>query len=353
MGDGIWRADYLGRWHWIERGTPACKSPHALAPASSAEPPPSDRCATCATFAPRLLARGRRGTSDRAASRRRRPRSARPTSAADESVKPLEIPTANIEVDLAEPYFEKIRALISDRPSRYVLKAVLFCGELPYSVDALSRLLPDPCYWYEQTDIPTNILVNTVVVGQRGVLSPSISHQLDLAARSGGAPPRFIPQEGFVDEILFGHDWWTDYPYLLNGALAYHQGLQLAHAAHLNGDAVFPWPGTEAEEADGTDSDDQIEEFQAETLLHALGYQITGKSRATRWAVLTETAIPRLGLQIVVETIAMHIRLRKAQRDGRWHYRHAIAEWEYDLSRLKTDYWSKLGYRFSWPSSEP
>ena len=48
----------------------------------------------------------------------------------------------------------------------------------------------------------------------------------------------------------------------------------------------------------------------------------------------------------------MLVRLRKAQHDGRWRYRRAIAAWEHDLERLKVEYWWKLAFRFPWPSAE-
>jgi hypothetical protein len=106
-----------------------------------------------------------------------------------------------------------------------------------------------------------------------------------------------------------------------------------------------------AQEATG--ANERIDDFQAETDLHALGYQITGRSRNKRWAVLTQEAIPQLGLQDVAYTIAMLVRLRKAQRNGRERFSHAIAEWEYDLSRLKDTYYTAAAYRFPWPTTEP
>jgi hypothetical protein len=174
---------------------------------------------------------------------------------------------------------------------------------------------------------------------------------LSEAASRELPPPRFIPQEGFLDEILFGHDWWAECTYMLNSALEYHAGLQIAHDLHV-GPAPFPWPSIEADEGTGDGSAGE-DGFAPETALHALGYRITGQTRAARWRVLDDDAIPALGLQQVVETIASHVRLRKSQRDGRFRYRHAITEWEHDLARLKAERWAKLTYRFPWPSLEP
>lgn len=93
--------------------------------------------------------------------------------------------------------------------------------------------------------------------------------------------------------------------------------------------------------------------MQAETRLHQLGYQITGRSRSQRWRVLSTTAIPELGLETVANTIAWHCRTRKRQKGGRKTYSHAIAEWEYDLARLKREIYRSDRHRFPWPKSEP
>lgn len=113
----------------------------------------------------------------------------------------------------------------------------------------------------------------------------------------------------------------------------------------------FSWPSTEAEETRKAGSSDL--DLQAETRLHQLGYRITGRSRSQRWRVLITTAIPELGLETVANTIAWPCRTRKRQKGGRKKYSHAIAEWEYDLTRLRREIYRPDRHRFLWPKSEP
>ena len=93
--------------------------------------------------------------------------------------------------------------------------------------------------------------------------------------------------------------------------------------------------------------------LKEQTDLHKLGYRITGTSRAGRWRVLTEEAVPRLGLKVVARTIANHCRMRRAQSSGEERYAHAIAEWEYDLARLKREFYDARRHQFAWPSTGP
>jgi hypothetical protein len=82
--------------------------------------------------------------------------------------------------------------------------------------------------------------------------------------------------------------------------------------------------------------------------LHELGYQISAMSREERWRVLTDTAVPELGLQHVVETIVTLT--RRTQRAGEQRYRHAIEEWRYDLAHLKRHYYEGRLLPFLWPA---
>jgi hypothetical protein len=180
------------------------------------------------------------------------------------------------------------------------------------------------------------------VIGQTDFSEDVITDVIDR----DDEPPRFLPQEGFLDELLFGHDWWNIDVEWLNAVLEYHPGLQYVKSLE-----TFPWPGTDAPEASRTGVSEA--EFQSETPLHRLGYQITGRSRSKRWEILKSKAVPELGLQEVAETIARHCRVRKRQVGGREKYANAIAEWEYDLARLKRKFYPNYRPRFVWPRSEP
>lgn len=87
--------------------------------------------------------------------------------------------------------------------------------------------------------------------------------------------------------------------------------------------------------------------------LHRLGYKIGGLSRRERWRILTEEAVPRLGLEKVVRTIANHRRRALSQSGGATRYAYAIGEWEHDLARLKREVYPNHRPRFAWPRSEP
>lgn len=86
--------------------------------------------------------------------------------------------------------------------------------------------------------------------------------------------------------------------------------------------------------------------------LHRLGYKIGGLSRRERWWILTEEAVPRLGLEKVVRTIADHRRRVLNQAGGAARFAHAVAEWEHDLALLKRDYYDRVRKGFAWPSHE-
>ncbi|MBS4214931.1 cell division protein ZapB [Neobacillus rhizophilus] len=107
----------------------------------------------------------------------------------------------------------------------------------------------------------------------------------------------------------------------------------------------FPWPSTEIQESQHSDSHEQPT-LNESSDLKVLGYQITGQTRAKRWSIL-EKAVPKLGLKKVAYTIAYQVKLRKGQKNGFVKYKNAITEWEYDLDKLK-----KLYYKndFTWPS---
>lgn len=221
-------------------------------------------------------------------------------------------------------------------------KSVLFSGDGPLQVEELSELLPANAQWSaaEQfAPVRAPIEVDVVVVGEFRYSEEA----LRAAVRGAKRHMRALPQEGFIDEILFGNNWWVNKVEWLNWMCSRHSGLSFLRSL-----SMFDWPTTEAVETTG--ASDRDTEFRSRTRLNELGYQITGLARSDRWGVLTARAVPNLGLELTATTIAQFVRLRKAQRDGRTRYRHAIVEWEYDLSRLKDEY-----YRggFIWPSTEP
>jgi len=164
-------------------------------------------------------------------------------------------------------------------------QSILFTGYDPFHPEELSWLLPsdaDSVEVHEEDDgraseIPEKLPTDVVIIGRtefsRRVIRDSIE--------SNGAIPKFLPQEGFIDEILFGHDWWSgDGIGMLNATLDHHPGLQ--YVKSLEG---FPWPSTEAYES-VDDSSTEEAEFREKTPLFECGYRITGLSKDQRWKVL-------------------------------------------------------------------
>ena len=218
---------------------------------------------------------------------------------------------------------------------------ILFTGNDPFSAEELEGLLPTQVECYEDYEAPEDVRFSIVVVGQTDFSKDLIRSVLD----NGNVSPSFLPQEGFLDELLFGHDWWgTDIEWL-NAVLQYHPGLQYVKSLE-----TFPWPGTEAEESEGG-GDGELE-LRERSRLKELGYD-TQKSRTIRWHVLTNKAIPELGLPKVAGMIAWFCRLKKKQSGGRQKFARAIGEWEHDLTRLEREVYPNHHPRFVWPRSEP
>ena len=191
-----------------------------------------------------------------------------------------------------------------------------------------------------------------VVVGKTGFYGDLMRR----AVASGSEPPRFIPQEGFLDELLFGRDWWNDEVALLNATLNHHAGLRYAKSLESVAGPnrlrkKFRWPSTEAQETKKPVLDNA--DYRESTPLFELGYRVSGMTRRQRWEVLTRKALPQLGLKEVAETIANHCRTRKRQKGGSERFANAIAEWEHDLARLKTEFYVGQRSRFVWPRTEP
>ncbi len=184
---------------------------------------------------------------------------------------------------------------------------------------------------------------SVVVVGQTEFSEKDIQYAL---ATSGDAPSAFLPREGFLDGLLFGHRWWDTDVEWTNKVLAYHPGLQYVKSL-----VPFQWPGTEAAESCGIGVSEA--EYQPATQPYEAGYEITGLPRSDRLRILKDKAVPALGLEEVAGIIASHCKRCKRQRDGRERYAYAIAEWEYDLNRLKRELYDSGPSRFYWPRSEP
>jgi hypothetical protein len=110
-------------------------------------------------------------------------------------------------------------------------------------------------------------------------------------------------------------------------------------------DQPFTWPSTEVKGLN--QNKEEKSNFNEESELKKLGYQITGLTREKRWRIL-ETAVKTLGLRKVANIIAQNVKLRKGQKNGKKKFVYAITEWEYDLAKLKQNYYKN---NFTWPST--
>ena len=242
-------------------------------------------------------------------------------------------------------------------PKAFLLnnQGVLFTGDGPYEAHQLARLLPDESRALVDGEAPEDNSSHVVVVGRRNYHPDRMRRTIHRAH----GPPRFVPQEGFIDELLFGRNWWRQEVELLNAALAHHPGLK--HAKQLldgaarryaRPDARFRWPSTEPQDSNNPVPRDADARYRERSPLYVLGYRITDMSREERWEVLTNDALSELGLREVAEIIARLCRERKRHDDGRQRYAYAIAEWEHDLARLKREYYDHASEPFRWPSTQ-
>lgn len=281
-------------------------------------------------------------------------------------------------------YLAAIGRLIVPWAFGFVDQKVLFIGYAPFDSEELGSLLPEEVEWHEHGYSPEEFVPNTVILGREGFEKSTIKSVLTNLE----TPPKVVPQEGFLDELLFGHDWWDDEVESLQSMADYHRGLQSARslgALALVGieqpqpnkkpdvdqstikvrqnaaqdsqkvDATpksenFSWPSTEAEES--TRVGDSELDLQPQSRLKQLGYDTT-KSRSERWLILTNRAVPELELPKVASFIAWLCRTRKSQKGGRQKFINSITEWEHDLARLKRELYPNYRPRFSWPDSEP
>ncbi len=252
-------------------------------------------------------------------------------------------------------YVARVSGTLLPRAFSFGSWGVLFTGDGPYEAHRLARLLPDAARARVDGEYPGQVSFGLVVVGRTGFYGD----RMKQAVTSGSAFPRFVPQEGFVDELLFGRDWWTERVDLLNAAVGHHPGLTYAKSLEnlpafrrlADPEKRFRWPSTEVREEKRTDEEERGD-YRETTPLFDLGYRTTGMDDVKRWFVLTGKALPMLALSEVAETIARLCRDRKRQEGGRQRYAEAIHKWEYDLARLKREFYDGPYGGFRWPSTD-
>ena len=278
-------------------------------------------------------------------------------------------------------YLAAIGRMIVPRAFAFAGQKVLFVGHVPFNAEELGSLLPEESEWYEHGYAPDEFVPAVVVLGR----ATYTRDELRAMLRQLDGSPKVLPQEGFVDELLFGHDWWDEEVESLRTLAEQHRGLQIARSAGMLAPvgikapvpvakaatpkpvpaprppegratrqtavppASFSWPSTDAQETKG--AGDELD-LRARSRLNELGYN-TNQARSVRWRVLATGAVPELGLPKVANMIAWLCRTRKQQKGGRQKYARAIGEWEHDLARLQKELYPNHYPRFAWPRDEP
>jgi hypothetical protein len=177
----------------------------------------------------------------------------------------------------------------------------------------------------------------------------------------------FLPQEGFLDLILFGYDWWhgetiededsEDLIEELNAVLEYHAGLQ--YVKSLEDDLDWEWPSTYAEPSNGNGTDEG--EYIEVTDTRKAGYEhwsrgkrLSDRRRRARLRPIVNQYVLQLGrvlpLQEIAETIAgLCKRLKRQDR-----FPTAIKNYENDLAWLKKNYYDRIRGKkpFRWPTTD-
>src|SRR5215210_8235168 len=114
--------------------------------------------------------------------------------------------------------------LIVPRAFAFANHAILFVGHAPFGSEELGSLLPEEVEWHEYDNLPEAFVPNIVVLGREGFEKGAIKSVLKNLVD----PPKLVPQEGFLDELLFGHDWWDGEVESLRSMVNQHRGLQFA-----------------------------------------------------------------------------------------------------------------------------
>lgn len=243
---------------------------------------------------------------------------------------------------------DRIGTRIAGNAGQLAGRSIVFTGDGPFNPEDLASLLPRSCWITFDPGPADRREVDLLVIG-RHRWSPDVIRGV-LGVAPAGA--RALPQEAFADLLIAGYDWWSDSADWLNDVATYHAGLRLAREVFS-----FRWPSTPTQDPAeqpgeiplGAVSDELEDVLRERSRLNDLGYRITGTSRARRWQVLSERAVPELGLQRVAQTIAGFIRLRRTQKGGARRFSYAIAEWRHDLQQLKETYYDRRGRGFTWP----
>ena len=208
---------------------------------------------------------------------------------------------------------------IDELPADLEDASFIFTGEGPYKSEDLCRLLPHdnslnlnidpPPIWPFHDDGVDPVYI---VVGKENY----DEEQMVNFVQNFESNCVFLPQEGYLDLILFGRNWWTEEPGLLNECLEHHDGLQ--YAKLLAGEQYdFKWPSTfvlPSFQLQG--SINTSAEYDEDSCLSRSGYKhwINGRELPDHELVAAlHKAIDAEGLEEVVCTMAGFLRRYRRQ----------------------------------------
>lgn len=244
-------------------------------------------------------------------------------------------------------YLAALGRMVVPRAFAFAGRKALFAGHGPFDPEELASRLPEEAEWHEQHYAPDGFVPDLFVLGRDGFSK----EPLRLLLRERAASAKVVPQEGFINELLFGHDWWSEAVGSLHKTVPNHRGLQIARSVNALAavgilapqpankeagtvgtrdpaapapareaslrsavsDEEFSWPSIEAAETRGVG--DSEFELRIRSRLKELGYD-TNQPPSARWRVLTTRAVPELGLPKVANMIAWFCRSRKQQKGG-------------------------------------
>ena len=155
-----------------------------------------------------------------------------------------------------------------------------------------------------------------------------------------------LPQDGFLDLVLFEQNWWAERPVTgrisrLEQAVQQQDGLRIAKFVIGQWkELTFKWP--ETEDVPGEDESPWSSRLNEVSALKERGYQIADRTEDQRWSAL-ERCERELGLQRVAYFIAFLIRTRSGRVRAL-----VIDAWRSDLEKLRSKYHVEA-LEFDWP----
>jgi hypothetical protein len=168
---------------------------------------------------------------------------------------------------------------------------ILFTGSHPHNAPDLLTLVPERTTAIEAHEgDPTPLLdkVTVAVVGERGFSQAALLELIRYLPQT-----RFLPQPAFVDEVLFGENWWLSRVDDLEEIATWHQGLRFVLEERGSLGPLSP-----AQTGDG--SGELAGRLSPTSFLSELGYSVaSGGPSESRRRDMLKRAAERFGRQHV------------------------------------------------------